>query len=283
MNTEKLYALAGNIEDRFVAETMKKKVRPHYVRYLAAAAVLLLTIGAVFGIAHAASQTEKATDIENANLTLTSVPKDAVLPPARYGVSTVSAEYVRNYTFDEAFSEAEAVCLVRIGNWLEETDAGTFYQATALATYKGEISSEFVLYTIGNSEFTFKETPLFTYGDMLLVFLTHRERSGYKNSYESIGADISILYAAQDDNNRIYLLDHRGLFSYTTAERSPETVITDYGKDERLVERLSAKMRVYDKLMADYIEYYCYCSVYDSDNVPFPLHVYLLEEFTAIF
>ncbi|MBQ1718233.1 MAG: hypothetical protein II031_03660 [Bacteroidales bacterium] len=50
MNSEKLYKIAGEIDDRFVSETMRPKASPRVRRWLGAAAAVLLVAGAVFGI-----------------------------------------------------------------------------------------------------------------------------------------------------------------------------------------------------------------------------------------
>ena len=47
MNSEKLYKIAGEIDDRFVSETMRPKASPRVRRWLGAAAAVLLIAGAV--------------------------------------------------------------------------------------------------------------------------------------------------------------------------------------------------------------------------------------------
>lgn len=291
MNENKLFAAAADLDDRFVAETMQKKARPRGARFLAAAALLIL-VGAGFAAYKALVPDLGKTD-ENPRLEAdpsvngkyafladTSVPADAVLPPVQEGSSSVSASYVRHYTIPEAFADAEEVVLARIGNWLDENDAGTFYEATPLISFKGELEQPFVLWAFGNSEFTLKGTPLFTYGDTLLLFLTHKERPEYANSYECIGADLSMLYASFDKRGDIYLIDHRGIMSYIMETECTDVKLTDLGKDGRLFGELCAYMRVYNEHMASALERYFRVSVDDAENVPYPLHVYKLEEVT---
>lgn len=271
MNKYQIASVIGEIDDELITESGKNTVkRRSLLRWTAAAAALLIAVGAAFGIANAASHNAKEERF--------TVPDDAVLPPVQVGKHSSSTSYERDYSIPEAYSEAEFVCLARVGNWLGEDEAGTFYEVTPITVYKGELSSPFVLWAFGNSEFTLKSTPLFTYGDVLLLFLTHKQRGEYTDVYDSIGADISLLYAAYDNEDNVFLIDHRGLMTYETSIKNPEISMNDRGKDGRLVSELCSNMRIYNKYMAEGFERYYNVSVNDPDHVSFPLHVFSLEE-----
>ncbi len=283
MNNKDLFSSFGEIDESLVERSERAASRSRSRRAIkmiaAAAAALLIIAGAAFGIAQAAGANKGEMPVEQyAFIKDTKVPEDAVLPPESIGQGKVNAEYVKNYTIPEAYAEADIVCLARVGNWLGETDIETFYEAVPLVTYKGELPSPFILREFGNSEFTLSGTVLYTYGDILLLFLTQRDYEGYNSSYECIGADLTMLYASVDDSGNVYLIDPRGLISYYTEVESPDAKLTNLGRDSKLVSELCSNMRNYNKRMADHFQRYYDNSVNDELNVPFPLHVFSLEE-----
>lgn len=216
MNNEKLYALAGGINDDFVAETMKPKAaRPRYLRYIAAAAAVLLIAGGAFGIVKASGEEKPAgtennggkiseadatedegtmkTDDKWANLPEgyefmadTTVPEDAVLPPDDHGMSL--AEYARSYTFHEAFDEADTVCIVTVGDYLGPISWAEGFKAKPEKLYKGSLPEEITLLQFVSGR---KPQP-FRFGEKLLLFLKKKGDV----SYEVVGANIAQLYCA---------------------------------------------------------------------------------------
>ncbi len=286
MKTETINRLIGDLDDEALScEFEAKASRPRKAfRFAAAAAALLIVAGAAFGIAQAKALANNGEKLpaQYAFMADTSVPKDAVLPPARTGQLKSSAEYAGSYTIPSAYSEAEAVCLARVGNWLGENEYDSFFEAEPLVTYKGELPSSFILWELGNSKSTLG-TPVFTYGDVLLLFLIREDCEEYSGAYACIGGDLTMLYASVDNDGNAYLIDHRGIFSYKTSEEYPEIELADFGTNKLLVSELCSNMSVYDKFMADALERYCNVSINDRPNVPFPLHVYSLEEFEDVF
>ena len=216
MNNEKLYALAGGINDDLVAETMKPKAaRPRYLRCIAAAAAVLLVLGAAFGVVKAAGEKGPAgtddtgkkpaeanaaeedgtmqTDNKWADLKEgyefmadTTVPEDAVLPPDEYGAS--KASYARSYTFREAFDEADAVCIVTVGDYLGTISWAEGFKAKPEKIYKGSLPEEITLLQWVSGR---RPTP-FRCGEKLLLFLKNTE----DDVYRVVGADIAQLYCA---------------------------------------------------------------------------------------
>lgn len=225
MNNEKLYALAGGINDDFVAETMKPKAaRPRYLRYIAAAAAVLLVLGAAFGVVKAAGE-KGAIEMNNkwANLPEgyefmadTTVPEEAIQPK---NISyRGDPSYARSYTFREAYLEAYAVCAVSIGDYIGQNGWSTDFTASVEKVYKGELPEEITVcqYVHGN-----KPTP-YQYGDKLLLFLRESHREGYTNAYEVVGADIAQLYLAAANDGSVYAIDFYGLLSLETHERDKD-------------------------------------------------------------
>lgn len=290
MNNEKLYALAGGINDDSVAETMKPKAaRPRYLRYIAAAAAVLLVLGAAFGAVKAAGE-KKPLDYSwdklpkgyefMADIT---VPKDAVLPKTQVGEFFAEASYARDYTIFEAYQESEAACIVSVKNWLGETASGTYYEVKLEKLYKGELSETFTLYQCANSEITMKGSPLFTYGDKLLVFLIPWNRDGYEGSYDLVGTDIAMFYVASSKDGCIYLIDHKGVFSNVNKQRCPDLELADYLNNDLLACELFDYVDSFDKAMADLFRNYREATTKYGDKVPLPMHIYSLEEVEAIF
>ena len=69
-------------------------------------------------------------------------------PPVRIGEAIGEASLLRSYSAAEAFQEADAVALVRVGDWLGEKTDGfpyTYYEADALECYKGDIPAQLLI------------------------------------------------------------------------------------------------------------------------------------------
>lgn len=140
----------------------------------------------------------------------------AVLPPVRV-LEDVSChgDLAKPYTFETAFSEAEVVARIKVGNWLsEDTDIdSTFYEADTLQCFKGDIPETFILKQDGSSECIADGYPLFTYGNELLLFLNKGSSDGYESEcpikydtfYWIIGGFSTFLDVSYDaDGNRYY-------------------------------------------------------------------------------
>ena len=79
---------------------------------------------------------------------LTACSSRGTEPPVRIGEAIGEASLLRSYSAAEAFQEADAVALVRVGDWLGEQDGGfpiTFYKAAVVKSYKGDLPREFTL------------------------------------------------------------------------------------------------------------------------------------------
>ena len=97
---------------------------------------------------------------------------EPVLPPSRWGEREAQGMLPRTYSLSEAYDAAEVVALVTVGDWLEEEliTGRTFFRTTVQKVYKGDIPHEFVLAQEGCSTWTYRNYPVFTYGNQLLLF-----------------------------------------------------------------------------------------------------------------
>ena len=291
MNNEKLYALAGGINDDFVAETMKPKAaRPRYLRYIAAAAAVLLVLGAAFGVVKAAGAKEQANLPEKyAFMSDTEVPKDAVLPPSQVGTDSAAIkpghDDLRN--LKKMYNESDVVCIVTIRDWLGENEYYSYYEATVERVYKGDPGESVVIYQKGTSQALFDDTPLFTYGDKLLLGLLRWGNMPYDNAYFCIGDETCVSYLAADEDGETYVIDAEGEYSYWTALECPEVQLTDYVKDRSLAARLLKNIGEYDSVAAERFEYWFNAYYEDPEQFEFTEtmtpHVYLLADLEAFF
>lgn len=141
--------------------------------------------------------------------------EDIVLPPTRFGTDgEVQGSLAKSYTFDSAFAEADAVAHIRVGNWLSEDTWLTYYLATTVRSYKGDLPESFTLNQDGNSAYTVMGYPLFTHGNELFVFLK-KDPQGYEDGYWIIGAFTTLLDVAYDEAGELYYLDRYGILGET--------------------------------------------------------------------
>jgi len=147
-------------------------------------------------------------------------------PPVRIGEAIGEASLLRSYSAAEAFQEADAVALVRVGDWLGEQDGGfpiTFYKAAVVKSYKGDLPREFTLMQNGGSAGTYEDYPLYTCGNELLVFLRKAD-ADYPDAYQSVGSFSTVLYAADAVDGTRYYLDRFGLMSMREQESPGDPV-----------------------------------------------------------
>lgn len=139
--------------------------------------------------------------------------KTIVLPPCRIGEGTEHVSLGTRYTFESAFSEADAVARIKVGNWIsEDTELHTtYYEATVLQCFKGEMPETFTLLQDGCSLSTLQRYPLFTYGNELLVFLNESELTGFDSPYWIIGSFTTVLDVSYDESGSRYYADRYGV------------------------------------------------------------------------
>ena len=254
MKTEEFAAAIGNINDGELilrsAERIEKP-RKTWLRFAAAAAAILLVLGAVF----AAVKLLPA----NAPRQEAAVPKEAVLPPARFGENNPAHPWGHTVflSFSEFCFETYAVCEITIGDWIGDNGYCTYFEATVDKLYRGELPEKIKIYQAGCQDHTYENYPLFTYGDKLLVALKPWVlKEGFddgfdrSNAYELCGGDIGVLHISRDKNGEKYLLDLSTMFSQTNEIKGgPE--FTNYGYNRKLLEELCENIAEYDPVVAD--------------------------------
>ena len=298
MKTETLAYAIGNIDERLI-ERAEKPVsrRPRYLRYIAAAAALLLVAGAAFSIVNGV-QKERVNTLNYAWDNLPegyefmaeiSVPKDAILPKIQSETSIGELQYHRCYSIREAYQIADAACIITVKDCLGETNACTYYDVKLEMLFKGDLPENFTICQLGNSSFHPESSPLFTYGDKLLIFLRPWGNEGYENSYDLIGTDAAMFYVASSGTGDVYLIDHKGVFSLKTEERCPELHLTNYVFNEELSNELFDYIGSFDKAMEEHLRLYReatieeYTEFMEFDEESKPLHIYSLDEIERLF
>ena len=140
--------------------------------------------------------------------------EEPVLPPTRLGTKgTSSASLEREYGFESAFSEADFVAHIKVGNWLAENTEimSTYYEAQVVHQYKGDETKDFILIQDGDSEFTLEGYPLFTYGNELLVFCKRAVDVEYTDAYWIIGSFTTVMDAVTAKSGEVYFMDRYGM------------------------------------------------------------------------
>ena len=139
---------------------------------------------------------------------------EPVLPPSRWGEGEAKGMLPHTYSLSEAYDAAEVVALVTVGDWLEEVITGrTFFRTTVQKVYKGDIPHEFVLAQEGCSTWTYRNYPVFTYGNQLLLFLIKYDVSMYRDTYD--------LVEYPDDSGMSYVLDALGMMTQWSQINQP--------------------------------------------------------------
>ncbi len=278
MKTETFAKLIGNIDDKYVESACDKKRRAPIIRYAAAAAAILLVLGAVFAAVKLLPT--------NAPRQEAAVPKEAVLPPARFGTveSGIPYGHHRTWSIDRFYDFVDAVCLIKIGDWLGDNGTGTYFEASVEKLYKGDLPEKIVIYQVASEKYTFDFYPVFTYGNELLVFIDKWDKNvddiGIEDYYVSVGEDLTVFYAATAKNGEKYIIDDRGLTSLITEEEN-KVHIENYGADKKLVRELCEDIAKCDKVIAEQI--LMHDNYHGEDDPLLTQYVFKLEDLEAFF
>ncbi len=244
MNKRKILSSFSYIDPLLIERSERKQLRAPF-RIAAVCAALLLIIGTTLLISHAV----------NSKRLISAVPKEAVLPPSQTGSgNTADALYNKYYSLSSLYEESEAVCIVKIGNWLSEDEFNSFFEASVERVFKGEPPQKIVICQGGNSSFIFEGSPLFTYGDRILVGLTKLECTDYECAFSMVGADIAFMYAAELGNGELYLVDHKGDLSNAVDEELGMDRFSDYSGNRALINDLIVKIGENDAVLAAYLK-----------------------------
>ncbi|MBQ7324140.1 MAG: hypothetical protein IJW98_00185 [Clostridia bacterium] len=103
-----------------------------------------------------------------------------VRPPTRSANTQLpSAYYDSKYSLLQLWEMADAVAWVSIGNWLSETEHGSYYDAVVVKCFKGSLPASIVIEQMGSSYTTYVNYPLFTYGNEFLIFLQNWDEMAF--------------------------------------------------------------------------------------------------------
>lgn len=157
-------------------------------------------------------------------LMLTSSAKGDVLPPARWGINDAGPTLLGDgevLDFGTFYEDPEAVCLVTIGNWLGDNGSGTFIEAHIDKLYKGDLPETFVIYQDACQRFTHTNSPVFTYGDKMLIGVSEHPYKvegdlGLDKYYYIVGGALGTLYYAADKAGNEYVFDPEAMLSVNT-------------------------------------------------------------------
>lgn len=188
-------------------------------------------------------------------------------PPVRIGEAIGEASLLRSYSAAEAFQEADAVALVRVGDWLGEQDGGfpiTFYKAAVVKSYKGDLPREFTLMQNGGSAGTYEDYPLYTCGNELLLFLDQTQTDWgeayiqYPGAYVNVCSFITMMYVANADDGSRYFVDRFGLMTYEELMNNPGSATLGQPlsrMQESTVKELRADLEKTDPLLAESLSF----------------------------
>ena len=212
------------------------------------------------------------------------VPEDAVFAPVRKPKGSASGYKDLDYFhgFKSGFENADAVCLVTVEDWLSENMFCTFFEASVDKVYKGELPEKIALRQEANSSFSMYNTPLFTYGNKLLVFLYVWDEwdegvQQHENAYEIMTYGAGYLIYAQDSEGDDYLIDLIGDISRASKEKREPALTDQYNSD--LIDELIEYIDRQDGELAKTVELF----THDTDRLRWedggaPMRVYRFSD-----
>lgn len=178
-----------------------------------------------------------------------------VKPQVRIASEQPSLGIAKAHSLEQLTQQADAVLLIRIGDWLgEDTEHGaTKYEATVLETIKGDVGEKIMLWQRGSSNGTVPNFPLFTGGNELLVFVKAADEAlgGEENAYELVNNQGGVFYSAavRGDNTR-YVLTLSEHWSKQMPQEVPNLGATDYYLGQ-MRNALALQDRIWDNLAID--------------------------------
>ena len=245
-------SIDADVVERFVSmdnqlqqKASKPKSKKVWLRVGAIAACFFLIVSAVIFVP-TLRETDDAT---------------AILPPTRFGSASIQASLATKYTLNTAVSEADVVARIVVGDWIaEDTEIeSTYYEATVLQCFKGNIPTTFTLKQDGCSTGTLKGYPLFTSGNEMLVFLKEAVSVSYDSPYWIIGSFTTIMDVSYDNAGNRYYADRYGILGETV------DVATNYAYQHDTFAEIYAKSVEADPIVQDFQYPYVFA---ESDLIP---------------
>jgi len=136
------------------------------------------------------------------------VQNEPVYPPEPEGdVSELSVSLAGPCTPDGDLEIVTALAAVRIESWMGEYDneygPGTFFAATVLKTYKGDLPENIIVHQFGTTEKQLKHALRFMPGNEYLLFL--RDGSDMLQDMYWVESEyVSVIDLVRDENGDIY-------------------------------------------------------------------------------
>ena len=236
-----------SMDKRLQKKAGKPKSKKVWLRIGAIAACFFLIVSAVIFVP-TLRETDDAT---------------AILPPTRFGSASIQASLATKYTLNTAVSEADVVARIVVGDWIaEDTEIGsTYYEATVLQCFKGNIPTKFTLKQDGCSTGTLRDYPLFTSGNEMLVFLKEAVAVSYDSPYWIIGSYTTIMDVSYDSAGNRYYADRHGILGKTV------DVDVNYSKQPSIFAEVYARFVEADPIVQEL--HYSYPYVFaESDLIP---------------
>lgn len=274
MNNKDLFSSFGEIDESLVERSERAASRSRSRRAIkmisAAAAALLIIAGAAFGIAKVAGANDPGET--------PSAPKETVLPPSQVGKESYTSAKSRAYSLTSALANSKAACIITIGSWLSEDHESfsTYFEAEVNEVISGSVPDHIVLCQFGDSEWTLRGSPLFTYGDKLLVFLKDVNWGSmqYENCYAPAGVDHSFFYIAETPDGGRYAVNHNCTFTYLIEQNDEGADFEDLAGDNAILDAVIDAIGEHDAAAAEIIA----TNAVHSANSYAPLRIYRVEE-----
>ncbi len=166
-----------------------------------------------------------------------------ILPPERK--ENAGRIWDLNPGFPVPLTDIETIATVRIGNWLGESDALSYYEATVLQRFRGDVEDQIVIVQRGSSKIIAPNLVPFTYGDEVLLLLDKSKDNRFRNEYWASTFDVcdvvtdgdGVQYAVNRNNSPHYYDNSFPIenLAYTAPETAKEV--------KRALERHNPELR----------------------------------------
>jgi len=189
----------------------------------------------------------------------------AITPPVRFGEGSSSASFLGPFSFKDIYNFADAVAVVEIRDWVGEyTEEGvTFFKAKVNTVIKGSLEETIIVPQDGTSKNTYKGHPLFTAGNVLLVFFKgEAQETEFGLAYPTITTIVTICDVVKSDDGTQYVIDRVGMMGQFAAVRN-------YSSDSEITNELYRILAASDEITANINSFSYVYKLYDIINIEF--------------